>query len=160
MPFPRERLSLPPDAGPWPEDPSLTKDPGYLDVSRSIGLYRSDSGLGFHICLIGFGTSFSPRQCLLQGLGVDIGCEVDRAFSPQGVPGGWISDAEELGLESYSLYGFLCSHSHDLARCFPGRATWSTPHHLEVSYDTILETHLQFRRAKLLPICSQADLPG
>lgn len=91
---------------------------------------------------------------------MDMAGKMNRTLPVNRVPVGWICAAEKLNFQPEAC-GCLCYITSDNFRCrFPGGATGRTSSDGNLLDFTFRNLHIQFRRAELISIGSQAVLPG
>jgi hypothetical protein len=91
---------------------------------------------------------------------MDMAGKMDRAFSINRVPVGWVCAAEKLNFQPEAC-GRLGRIPSDNFRCrFPGGATGRTSLNGNFLDFTLCNLHIQFRGAEPFSIGSQTILPG
>jgi hypothetical protein len=100
------------------------------------------------------------RQCLFKCLSVDLSRKMNRAFSIDRVPAGWIGAAKKLHFQSDTDGRLCCGQADNAFDCLPGRATWGASFDGDIVYLSVSYLNFEFRSTEAFSIVTQTTLPG
>ena len=91
---------------------------------------------------------------------MDMGGKMNRAFTVNRVPVGWIGAAEKLNFQSEARGCFRYITSYYFRGRFPGGATGRPSPDKNLLDFICRDFNIQFRRPELVSVCTQTVLPG